>query len=98
MARKLWDVTLKVGEYESRDGKKRYENVKLGEVWEGDKGPYMFVESTALSMQLFALANKDRKKKIIASMFAPREDDSAGATRDNGAPTSPSAPEGDVPF
>lgn len=78
MAKKLYDLAIKVGEYEKDGGTKgRYKNI--GAVMEGSdgKGMYMLLDSTCISMQLFALVNKDRRDSVIVSMFDGSKEGSA---------------------
>jgi len=55
-----------------------------------DNGPFLLLDASILSMQLFALANKERRESVIVSLF--------DAKREPGT----SAPSGveaeDVPF
>ena len=95
---KKYDLAIKVGEYEKNGEKKgRYKNI--GAVFEGEKGPYLLLDSTTISMQLFALCNKERRDSIIVSMFEPKgEGERAGkpAASSSGAPTAD--PDDEIPF
>jgi hypothetical protein len=73
MPKKTHDLAIKTGEYESNGQTKgRYKHI--GAVFEGDKGSYLLIDSTCLSMQLFALVNKDRRDSVLVSMFETKDD------------------------
>ena len=95
MAKKLYDLAVKIGEYEKDGGTKgRYKNI--GAVFEGNdgKGAYMLLDSTCISMQLFALVNNDRRDSVIVSMF--------DGSKEGGAPKSSASAKDDfndpIPF
>ena len=76
MARKLYDVTVKVGTYTSNgEEKSRYENI--GAVFEGDKGPYMVMKRT---FNPAGVPFKDGSDSIFINLFEPREDNQRQAT------------------
>jgi hypothetical protein len=93
---KKYDLAVKVGEYEKNGEKKgRYKNI--GTVFEGDKGMYLLLDSTVISMQLFALVNKDRRDSIIVSMFEPKGEGERKAAG-SAAPAAGADPEDEIPF
>lgn len=85
---KKYDLVVKTGEYESQSGTKgRYKNI--GAIIEGDKGPFLMLDATIISSQLFALINKDGRERILVSMF---EADRDGAKTERAAPPAQSRP------
>lgn len=93
---KKYDLAIKTGEYEKNGEKKgRYKNI--GAVMEGQNGPYILFDSTCISMQLFALVNKDRRDSVIVSMFEPK-----GTQGSESKPAStgemPPVEDDDIPF
>jgi len=85
---KKYDAVIAVGSYTDAQGqtKKRYLNI--GAVMESEHGPYLLLDAHILSMQIFALANKERRDSVLVSLFDPNRERNA-----NPGP----APE-DVPF
>lgn len=74
----LGDIAIKVGTYTDKEGKEKGEYRRIGRLMRSDDGEFLLLNADALSMQLFALANKDRKSSVIASVFKPREDQGGG--------------------
>ena len=74
MAKKKYDLAVKVGEYE-KDGqtKNRYQNI--GAVIGGDNGPYILMDR---HFNPAGLPNPDNRNSIIVSLFEPRERESGG--------------------
>jgi len=87
---KRYDAVIAVGSYTNAQGevKKRYLNI--GAVMESEHGPYLLLDAHILSMQVFALANKERRDSVLVSLFDPNRD--KGASND----AAPGAE--DVPF
>jgi hypothetical protein len=56
---------------------------------ESEHGPYLLLDAHILSMQVFALANKERRDSVLVSLFSP---DRAAQ------PAGESLPPEDVPF
>ncbi len=86
---KKYDAVIAVGSYTNAQGetKKRYLNI--GAVMESEHGPYMLLDAHILSMQVFALANKERRDSVLVSLFSPdRSPQPAGET----------LPPDDIPF
>lgn len=84
---KKYDLAIKTGEYEKNGEKKgRYKNI--GAVMEGQNGPYILLDSTCISMQLFALVNKDRRDSVIVSMFEPKGSEQSGQSKQAEQPAS----------
>lgn len=92
---KKYDLAVKTGEYEKNGEKKgRYKNI--GAVMEGEKGLYLLLDASVISMQLFALVNKDRRDSIIVSMFEPKGDGSQKPASAGAAATE--ALDDEIPF
>lgn len=66
MAQKLFDLVVKVGEYQNQQGetKARYENI--GTVMQGDNGMFAIMKRT---FNPAGVPNPDGKDSIIVSMF-----------------------------
>lgn len=77
---KKYDAVIAVGSYTNAQGetKKRYLNI--GAVMESEHGPYLLLDAHILSMQVFALANKDRRDSVLVSLFDPNRAKSEGVT------------------
>ena len=69
MSSKKYDAAIVVGEYTDASGQKKKRYKTIGAVMDGEHGPYLLLDSTALSMQLFALANRDRRDSVLVSLF-----------------------------
>lgn len=71
MAKKLYDVAVKTGSYEDKNGdeKGRYENI--GTVWQGDNGPYMVIKRT---FNPAGVPFKDGSDSIFVSLFKPQDE------------------------
>ena len=72
MAKKLYDLTVKTGEYTDSSGatKGRYENI--GSVMENDKGQFMMLKRT---FNPAGVPNSDGRDSVLVSMFEPRPRD-----------------------
>lgn len=94
---KLYDISVKTGEYTDKNGevKGRYENI--GTVWMGDKGQYMMMKRT---FNPAGVPFKDGSDSIFISMFAPREENQQKPQRQSSSkPTKNlSDMDDDVPF
>jgi len=68
MATKLYDVTVKTGEYTNQQGetKGRYENI--GTMMQGDNGPFLILKRT---FNPAGVPNPENKDSVICSCFAP---------------------------
>ena len=75
---KKYDVAIAVGSYTNDRGetKKRYLNI--GAMMESEHGPYLLLDAHILSMQVFALANKERRDSVLVSLFDPERKTPAG--------------------
>jgi hypothetical protein len=75
---KKYDAVIAVGSYTNAQGetKKRYLNI--GAVMESEHGPYLLLDAHILSMQVFALANRDRRDSVLVSLFDPNRAKSEG--------------------
>jgi len=71
---KLYDLTVKTGEYTNSNGdvKSRYENI--GVVMQGGNGQYMMLKRT---FNPAGVPNPDNKDNLIVSMFEPKEREQA---------------------
>ncbi len=69
MAQKLYDVTVKTGEYTNNQGetKGRYENI--GSMMQGDNGPFLILKRT---FNPAGVPNPDNKDSVICSCFEPQ--------------------------
>jgi hypothetical protein len=89
--KKLYDLTVKVGEYEKNgETKSRYENI--GSVMENDKGGrFIFLKKT---FNPAGVPSREGSSDIIVSMFKPKD------ATDNAPPASAVAPANtdDIPF
>ena len=95
MTTHLANLAVKIGEYES-NGQKKNRYLRIGRVMPGkDGGKFILLDACYLSMQLFALANKDRKESIVVSIFDEKPKDAQG-----GAPAGETPPmnDDDIPF
>ena len=78
MATKLYDITIKVGEYPTKDGPKAsYETI--GGIFENEKGKYLKLKASCLSMQLNFIANKEQKDFVFGSLFKASNNNKAKA-------------------
>lgn len=70
MATKLYDVTVKTGEYTNNQGenKGRYENI--GSMMQGDNGPFLILKRT---FNPAGVPNPDNKDSVICSCFEPQQ-------------------------
>jgi hypothetical protein len=69
MSRKVGDISVKTGTYE-KNGQTKGKWKTIGALMENDEGQYfLMLDATVISMQLFALANKDRDSHITCSVF-----------------------------
>lgn len=97
MSAHLANLAVKIGEYES-NGQKKNRYLRIGRIMPGrDGGKFILLDAAFVSMQLFALANKDRRESIVVSIFEEKD----GSTGDNAGGAGAQAPpmsEGDIPF
>lgn len=71
---KLYDVTVKTGEYQSNgETKSRYENI--GTMMQGDNGPFLIMKRT---FNPAGVPNPENKDSVICSLFEPRTDNNQG--------------------
>lgn len=71
---KKYDAVIAVGEYTNAQGEKKKRYLNIGAVMESEHGPYLLLDSHILSMQVFALANKERRDSVLVSLFEPKGD------------------------
>lgn len=69
MAHKLYDVTVKTGEYTDGQGntKGRYENI--GVMMQGDNGPYLMLKRT---FNPAGVPDADNRDTVLCSLFEPK--------------------------
>lgn len=70
MAQKLYDVTVKTGEYTDGQGntKGRYENI--GAMMQGDNGPYLMLKRT---FNPAGVPNAENRDTVLCSLFEPKD-------------------------
>jgi len=92
MAKKLYDLAVKVGSYE-KDGKTkgRYQNV--GAVLEGENGKYLLLDRY---FNPAGVPNPDDRANVIVSMFEPKQN--GGGSSAPAQPSNPDSFDDDVPF
>lgn len=80
MATKLYDVTVKTGEYTNNQGenKGRYENI--GTMMQGDKGPFLILKRT---FNPAGVPNPDNKDSVICSCFEPQQQNNSQGMNQN---------------
>ena len=95
--KKVYDLAVKTGSYQNKNGetKNRYQNV--GSVMEGDNGQFIIMDRT---FNPAGVPNPDNKSSVIISMFAPREDNGShsASAQPQFADCAPADPSGDIPF
>lgn len=89
MSRKTHDVCIAIGEYTDARGEKKKRYLNIGTMMAGDNGSFLLLDAHVLSMQVFALANKERKDSVLVSLF--------DANRERGASQEP-PPYDDIPY
>lgn len=70
MATKKYDIAVKVGEYQDRNGQTKGRYLNVGAVIQGDKGPYIVLERT---FNPAGVPNPDNRSSLILSLFEPRD-------------------------
>jgi len=69
-------IVVKIGEYTDRSGAQKARWKYVGEIiTKDDGGQFVKLDATCLSMQLFALANRERSDYVLCSLFS--DDDKA---------------------
>jgi hypothetical protein len=93
MAKKLYDVAVKTGSYQTNgETKNRYENI--GSVFDGDNGPYLILKR---SFNPAGVPFKEGSDSVIVSLFKPK-DDTAQSNGSYGAARTSLPVDDDVPF
>lgn len=94
MAKKLYDLAVKTGEYQS-EGKTKGRYVNVGAVMQNDEGgKFIFLERW---FNPAGVINPDGRSNVILSMFEPRNGD--GGSQDGGAQSAAQANDSDdIPF
>jgi hypothetical protein len=92
-------IAVKIGEYTDRSGKTKGRWKTLGElITKDDGGMFVKLDATILSMQVFALANKERNDHILASLFSDDDKPASASTPPSAPATGHPAFEDDTPF
>ena len=93
--KKVYDLAVKTGSYQNKNGetKNRYQNV--GSVMEGDNGQFIIMDRT---FNPAGVPNPDNKSSVIISMFAPREDNGSQSAQPQFADCAPADPSESIPF
>jgi hypothetical protein len=82
-------IAIKTGTYAARDGQTKNRYKTIGElITKDDGGMFVTLDASIVSMQLFALANKDRSDKLVCSLFSDDPKPGSG--------TAPQGHEGDI--
>jgi hypothetical protein len=85
---KKYDCAVVVGEYTDASGAKKKRYKTIGALMESEHGPYLLLDASILSMQLFALANRDRRDSVLVSLY--------DVDRERGASAPPA--DDDIPY
>ncbi len=70
MAKKLYDLAVRTGEYQ-KDGETKGRFKNIGVIMEGDKGPYMLLEKT---FNPAGVPDIENRESLIVGMYAPKEE------------------------
>jgi len=91
-------IAIKTGTYTGRDGQQKNRYKTIGElITKDDGGQFLTLDASIVSMQLFALANKDRSDRLVCSLFSDEPKAAAGSP----APSAGAADDfggDDIPF
>lgn len=103
MAKKLYDLAVKTGEYNDRNGQKKGRWQNVGAVMQGDDGGKFIMLAKWFSPAGVPDLSGRGGESILLSMFEPRNDnapqDAHNAGKSNGyAPNSSSVDGDDIPF
>ncbi len=91
---KIADLAIKVGEYE-KDGKTKGEYENIGSLMEGEDGnEFLLVNNSALNPSLAMIANRERKRRVLVSVFRDQED----GAQQKAKPAAGGGDSGDIPF
>lgn len=74
MAKKLYDLAVKVGSYE-KDGKSRGRYQNVGAVLEGENGKYILLDRY---FNPAGVPNPDDRPNVIVSLFEPKQGGQGG--------------------
>jgi hypothetical protein len=103
MAKKLYDLAVKTGEYQDRNGNKKGRWQNVGAVMQGDDGGKFIMLAKWFNPAGVPDLSGRGGESILLSMFEPRNDngqqDAHNSGKSNGyAPNSSSADDADIPF
>ena len=99
MAKKLYDLAVKTGEYTNGSGETKGRYLNVGAVMQNDEGgKFIFLNKTFNPAGVPDLSGRGGES-VILSMFAPKDKDQAAAPA-QAAPANglPANPDDDVPF
>lgn len=94
MAKKLYDLAVKTGEYKTNSGetKGRWQNV--GAVMSNDEGgKFIMLDRT---FNPAGVPNPDGRSTVLLSMFEPRERDDSGSSNGSASKPAKSKPADDI--
>jgi len=92
---KIADLAIKVGEYE-KDGKTKGEYENIGSLMEGDDGSeFLLINNSALNPSLAMIANRERKRRVLVSVFRENPNKDAGQ---KARPAVDAAKDDSIPF
>lgn len=100
--KKVYDLAVKVGEYESNgQTKNRYKNI--GAIFEKDDGGrYLALDSTIVTMELQYIANPKRSERLLVSLFEEKGEGGSAKPTSSPAASKPKPKledmEDDIPF
>ncbi len=66
---KEYKVSVRVGEYTNKQGETKGKYLEIGEIRNGEKGPYFVWKAHTIPMEIQYLANKERKADILCSLW-----------------------------
>lgn len=92
--KKLFDMAVKVGEYEDQHGRTKGRWKNIGVVMEGKDGPFALIEKT---FNPAGVPTQDGRDTIIVSFFKPKEKDDAWTRGSGEQDASSSDGGGDLP-
>lgn len=80
--KKEGNLSIVIGEYTDGSGNKKTNRKTIGSRWKNEEGKIFYrIDSSCLSMQLFALANKDRKPDVMVSFFEEKNENQTSAVK-----------------
>jgi hypothetical protein len=95
------DIAIKIGTYTDRNGAEKNRYKTIGRmVTKDDGGEFLMLDADIFHASLFALVNKERKDRVLCSIFEPRDETGAAKTppTGNGTPEAFADLSSDIPF